>query len=333
MARGRNNTIKTKKRHMRITLVMPFLIFYIFTFTLLYTTLTVLDYTNSKRTITNSINKTIDNFALSLSLQVSANNSIVSNGDVLDYLDGNNTLESAIRAQLSAKVAQSPPIRANTIIPLNPAINSLSSYQISTFPSNEHFLDLFAIKTFMIREETSLFFLRHEVIPSSYDLVNYPANRGLCSLVDKIFDNGTLVGLLVSDYYSDRLYEEGLALSFPQGININFAQLQNSDNVLQATYLTQTFKERPVEGFNYKFLSDITVTNILRNENTIIYDLSLIVGISSQPLIIRNAVSFLILALIALVLYLVSYYFIKFTSNQIFDPLSKINDDIKKFLE
>ena len=185
MARIIENKIKGKKQQMRITLIMPFLILYIFTFTLLYTTLTVLDYSNAKRTITSSINKTIDNFNLSLSLQVSANNSIITNGDVIDYLAGDNGLESTIRAQLSAKVSQSPAIRANTIISLDLTTNSLSSYEISTFPNVEQFLNLFPIKRFLVGQDTSLFFLRNEVIPSSYNLVNYPADRGLCSLVEK----------------------------------------------------------------------------------------------------------------------------------------------------
>ncbi len=333
MALHTANTIKHKKRQMRGMLTIPFLILYIFTFTLLYTTMTLLDYTNSRRTITNAVDKTLDNFALNLSLQVSANNSVITNPDIINYLTGTNGLESTIRAQLSAKVAQSPAIRANTIIPLNPPINSLSSYQISTFPANEAFLNLFPIKTFLIRSETSLFFLRHDVIPSSYDLVNYPPERGLCSLVEKIYKDDNVVGLLISDYYSDRLYEDGLAFSFPHGLTSFFVQLQNSDNLLQATNLAQTFKPHPATGFKYKLGREISIIKNLSDEQTVLDDLTLIISINPQPMVVRNIIILVILLVIAGVLIVTSSAFINFTSNKIFEPLSEINDNIKRFLE
>ena len=114
---------------------------------------------------------------------------------------------------------------------------------------------------------------------------------------------GEVRGLLISDYYSDRLYDEGLALSFPHGLAVNFSQLQNSDSLLQAPHLTQSFEERPEQGFKYKFLREITVTNNLVDEQTVIYDLTFIVSVNPRPLIVRNLMSFIILAIIAVTLF------------------------------
>lgn len=326
-------TILGQKKKMRRFLRLPIMLLIIFSFISLISVVTILEINSTRRTIMKTVNNKLESFSLTLSLQISQNKSITTNEEIISYLQGDGAEESLIRERLSNKVIQSPLLRANTIISLTDDVDHLSSYQISTFPNIEMFKSLTEITRFLNSTADSFFFLRHEVIPYSYDHVPYPSSNGLISLVEKIKANENTVGLLVSDYNTNKLYTEGLSFVFSGVIDTKNMHLQNNESILKEEGSTGTFLNSPKSGLFYKPLNEALYVIDLKFQTVDTTNLTLVLLMNVEKMVTYHIITFIILIVTAGLLLVITELFIRYSSNKIFDPLAKINHDIKTFLE
>lgn len=326
-------TILGQKKRMRRLLRVPIMLLIVFSFISVIAVVSVLELNSTRRTIQKTVENKLESFSLTLSLQISNNKSITTNEDVVAYLRGESAEESLIRERLSSKVVQSPLLRANTIISLKNGVDHLSSYQISTFPNIEMFKSLTEITHFLSSDADSFFFLRHTVIPYSYDHVHYPASNGLISLVEKIKVGTSVVGLLVSDYNTNKLYTEGLSFVFSGVIDTKSLHLQNNNDLLKEEGSSGNYLASPQQGLSYRPLYEAIYVIDLKFINVARSNLTLVLFMNVEKLVNTHILTILILLIAAVILLVITDIFIRYSSNKIFDPLAKINHDIKTFLE
>ena len=322
------NQFSKAKKKLKQSIIIPISIMFFLIFSAIYATVTAISYTNFQATVENAIQRKIDYFNLTLSLQVSANSTITNSSDVISYASGMDSYESNVRSILSQKLSQSPNLIGNELYFTDETINPISAYSVSGIPSSMNIYSLPIIQQFLSDESNYVFNLRHVYIPNTYNFTQYPQSYGLATLFEKIYDeDNNVVGILASDYSSQKIYTNLFDFSYHSNFESAKVQLKSSQGFLKLTAGDVAIVEDVIPGLNRISLTK----NIYCIE--LGYDCQLLILLPLNRPIIMDLIFFFALMLFIILLDGIAFYIVRKTVNKIIDPLEIINDNIKATLE
>jgi len=310
------------------SILIPLTAMLFLVFIVIYTTITTIGFANYQASVKNAIERKVDSFNLTLSLQVSSNSTITKSLDVIAYAQGDNEHESSVRGLLSQKLSQSPNLLGNQIYFIDDLVEQISSYSVSGIPTSYEITSLEVVSQFLNQEEDYRFTIRHEFIANTYNFTQYPKQYGIATLFEKIYDdNHNVIALLASDYSSQKLYDEVFDFAYHASLNDAEIQIKSTAGFLKLTAATTEIEGEFREPVNAQGL----LTNIYR------YDLSpevfVLIKLSLQKPLTTNILFFIIFLLTMLIIDIFTFYLIRSSVRKIIDPIEVINQNIKDVLE
>jgi len=322
------NQFSGARKKLMKSILTPITAMLFLVFIVIYATITAIGSANYQASVTNAIERKVNSFGLTLSLQVSSNSTITNSNDVIAYAQGNSEHESSVRSLLSQKLSQSPNLLGNQIYFVNDLVDPISAYSVSGLPSSNEVLSLQVIDHFITSSNNYTFAIRHEFIPNTYNFTQYPKTYGIATLFEKIYDSDkAFVALLASDYSSQKLYTDVLDFTYHASFTEAKTQLQTQLGFLKLTNSDAQIEGQFKQGTNKQGL----LTNIY-NYN-LSDDVSLVVSLSLVKPFLDNVLFFIVFLAVILILNLFTYYLVRSSVRRIIDPLEKINQNIKDTLE
>ena len=322
------NQFNGAKKKLMQSILIPVSAMLFLVFSVTYTTITAIGYSNYQASIRTAIERKHDYFDLTLSLQVSSNSTITTSSAVIAYAKGSDEYESSVRSLLSQKLSQSPNLLGNQLYFIDENIEPISAYSVSGLPSANEILSLEILRDFLATNENHIFTIRHNFMANTYNFTQYPEAYGLATLFEKVYDEDQLlIGLLASDYSTQKLYDELFDFSYHSNFDDAIVQIKSSFG-----FLRLRADDVAIEGI---FVSGLNRVNLFNNvyRFNIDRDSFVIVYLPFKTPLLTNIVFFTSFLVAILLLDLITYYMVRFSVNNIINPLEEINRNIKATLE
>lgn len=316
------------RRKLSQSILIPLVSTIFLVFVVLYTTITTIGISDYQSQVENTIERKINYFNLTISLQVSANSTITNSNDVIRYAQGEADLESNVRSLISQKVSQSPNLIGSQLYFMNTSIEPVYSYSVIGIPTQSELLGDSIITNFINSNSPFIFTIRHDNIANSYNFVQYQQSYGLFTLFEKVEDDeNNLVAILASDYSNQKIYQEVFDFTYQANFDGGRIQLSNGSDFLR-------LNEKDVQ-----IASDFVVGRQQHSLNKAIYNYQItdhIYLVSELDLtmpIVQNITLLIYLFIITLLLTGLTVILVRYTVRKIINPLEAINQNIRKTLE
>lgn len=258
---------KQIKKRLINSIWIPALFAIVFSMVVICSSLIITNTRDYNTYVQNDIDQITNTFNFNVDIASSSIDSLNQNDSIVDYLKGQDASEAMIRTTLSNKTASFKSILGMAIYSLDNNINPIGDYNVSGLAKTDELLNLTPIKKFIDdNEKMHLIFIRNKAIHSSYFFTTYNELDGMCSLVNKIFDeDNKLIGFVLTDFKSDMIYNVFLNDKSCTNLrNSTFFVYQGNVTLLyeyDQNYVDEHFNEKTMfsSSLNFYVIDDIQV--------------------------------------------------------------------------
>jgi hypothetical protein len=316
------------RRKLSQSILIPLVSTILLVFVVLYTTITTIGISDYQSQVESTIERKINYFNLTISLQVSSNSTITNSNDVIRYAQGESDLESNVRSLISQKVSQSPNLIGSQLYFMNSSREPVYSYSVSGIPSQSQLFSDPIIVDFIANNSPYIFTIRHDNIANNYNFVQYQKSYGLFTLFEKVEDEEhNLVAILASDYSNQKLYQEIFDFTYQANFDGGRIQVSNGSDFLRLNEKDMQIASDFTLGRQQKSLNKAIYNYQLSDHVYLVSELDL-----TMP-IVQNVTLLIYLFIITLLLTGLTVILVRYTVRKIINPLEAINQNIRKTLE
>lgn len=321
---NKNTVFKRTKRQMKKSILLPLGGVFALLYIAFCISTSLFSVNNHAISFTESTTRIIQNINSYIDLNYSLNTSVTENSKVIDYMAGKDIDKEEIKNILDYRQKESSGIFGLTLIPRD------TSIQPVTFDDSEsaNFIELKEdqeTKMFLISSASKHFGIRINGLNKSYNLQPTNYEKPCITIMNKIYYENILKGVLVLDFESDYLLNLISVDNF-KSKNKSFTKIITNGNL-------------NIGNGDQQYANDFEAEKIVYKRNTFEYktllnqDIFIYIQSDIDDLIWADFYFLLIYFVSFILILIVSYFMTRRYINNIFDPLEHINHQIRKTLE